>query len=54
MSVRTGSLRTAMLMAFFANVLAVLCLLVAARHLPSDEASVAERAAAAGGDDRLR
>jgi len=53
-SVRTGSLRTAMLMAFFANVLAVLCLLVAARHLPSDQASVAERAAAAGGDDQLR
>ncbi len=53
-SVRTGSLRTAMLMAFFANVLAVLCLLVAARHLPSDEATVSERAAAAGGDDRLR
>jgi MFS family permease len=53
-SVRTGSLRTAMLLAFFANALAVLCLLVAARHLPSDEASVTQRAAAAGGDDRLR
>jgi len=40
-------LRTAMLCALAANVAAILCLVVAARHLARDEASVAERAARA-------
>jgi MFS family permease len=47
MSVATESLRTAMLLAFGANLVALACLIRAAHHLPRDEASVAERARAA-------
>jgi MFS family permease len=52
-SAALGSLRTGMLLAFGANLLAVLCLARAARQLPADEARVLERARASE-RDRLR
>lgn len=43
----TGSLRTAMLLTFCANVLALICLILGARRLGEDQASIVERAEAA-------
>ena len=53
LSVQTGSLRTAMLLGFGANVVAFVCLFLGARHLVADEASVAERAETAAAADGL-
>lgn len=49
-SVHLGSLRTAMLWAFLANAAALVCLFLASRHLAGDEASLTQRAEAAGHD----
>jgi MFS family permease len=50
LSVSVGSLRSAMLVALLANVLAMLCLFLASRHLVRDEATRLDRARAAGED----
>jgi MFS family permease len=52
LSVSVGSLRSAMLVALLANVLAMLCLFLASRHLVRDEATRLDRARAAGEDVR--
>ena len=48
LSVALGDLRSAMLLALLANGAAAALLLLAARHLPRDEASRLERARRAG------
>jgi MFS family permease len=48
LSVVTGSLQSGMMVGLCANVVALVCLLLAARHLESDEASMRRRAGAAG------
>jgi MFS family permease len=48
LSMATGSLRTALLCSLGANVLALGCCVMAARHLPHDERTKLERARAAG------